>query len=389
MRIGFLFNHEADHQIAHTAPIIAEIAARGSAHVSVLASSEQQERRVRALLAPKTCERVDFVRLELGRFSDLLDKGLGKAAPYRRIAILKANRALFERFDALVVPETTSALLKTRFGLGDLKLIYLPHGSGDRSVGFRQVTAQFDLVLLAGDKVRDRMLDLGIIRADGHSVVGYPKFDTVDWGSTERFFDDDKPVVLYNPHFDPLLSSWYAMGRPLIDWFAGQDRYNLIVAPHVMLFQRRVHASVEHFRFRVRKDLPEAYFRLPNVRIDTGSVRSVDMSYTKAADLYVGDASSQIYEWIARPRPALFLNPGRIEWRDDPSFAHWRLGEVVEDRADFPAALERTLADPERFADAQRSAFEHTFSLTEQPSSSRAATAILDYLTRSGRRGVI
>ena len=382
MKIGFLFNHEAEHQIAHTAPIIAEIAAEGSAEISVLTSSDQQEMRVRALLPPAAAVRISFVGLKPGRTAALLDKLLGKVAPFRRIAVLKANLQLFARFDALIVPETTSALLKTRFGLDKVKLVYLPHGSGDRSVGFRKVTAEFDLVLLAGEKVRDRMLGLGIIQPDGHKVVGYPKFDTTDWDRTERFFDDDKPVVLYNPHFDPMLSSWYDMGRDLIDWFAAQDRYNLIVAPHVMLFRRRIHASVEHARLRVRKELPPSCFSIPNVRIDTGSVRSVDMSYTRSADIYLGDASSQVYEWIARPRPALFLNPGRLQWQGDPNFAHWSLGEVIETLDDLPAALDRAAADPSRFEEAQSKAFANTFSITGEPSSRRAARAILDYLKR-------
>lgn len=377
MKIGFLFNHEGQHQVAHTAPIIGELMKLDpSLEISVLTSSEALEARARSMVPEGT----EFKRLRPGRLAAGIDRLLGRMAPIGRVSALARNLETFGKLDALVVPETTSALLRTRFRLADLKLIYLPHGSGDRSVGFREVTSVFDLVLLAGQKVRDRMLATGIIRPDGHAIVGYPKFDTVVLDDRPRFFGDDKPVVLYNPHFDPLLSSWFDMGQKLIDWFAGQPSYNLIAAPHVMLFQRRLHASVEHRRMRVRKaiDHPDS----ASVRIDTGSDRSVDMSYTRGADIYIGDASSQIYEWIARPRPAIFLNPHRLKWKGDPNFAHWALGDVIEDLSELTGALERAANDPDRYKDAQREAFENTFSLTGEPSSRRAAKAILDFLRR-------
>lgn len=383
MKIAFLFNHDASHQIAHTAPVLGELTDLDPAvQLSVLTSGELLENHVRSLLPEQVISRTEFLRLYPGRVAAALDRMLGGAIPFQRVAVLGNNLKLFEQFDALVVPETTSALLRTRFGLNGVKLIYLPHGSGDRSVGFRQVTSVFDLVLVAGEKVRDRMLSSRIIREDGHAIVGYPKFDTIDWNERTRFFADEKPVAFYNPHFDPLLSSWFDMGRDLIEGFAAQDRYNLIVAPHVMLFQRRLHASVEHRRIRIRKNIPARWFNIRNVRIDTGSPRSVDMSYTRSADIYIGDASSQIYEWIARPRPAIFLNPRGIAWRGNPNFAHWNLGEVIENLGDLPAALERAVKNPQAYAAVQKEAFENTFSITEQPSSRRAAEAILDFLAR-------
>ncbi len=380
--IGFLFNHDAGHQIAHTAPIIAALAGEAGVAVTVLASSPAQEAAVRALLSADAAERVTFVQLHVGPWATRIDRLARWIAPFRRVAVLKENLALFAALDALVVPETTSAFLRTRFGLDKPALIYLPHGAGDRSVGFRPVTGVFDLVLLSGRKVRDRMLAGGLIREGHHAIVGYPKFDTVDLDVRPRLFADDRPVVLYNPHFDPRLSSWWTMGEAVLDWFERQDRFNLVVAPHVMLFQRRVHASVEHRRLRWRSNIPARFREIPHILIDTGSRCSVDMTYTRAADIYLGDASSQIYEWIARPRPAIFLNAHGADWRNDPNYAHWRLGEVVDDVAGLPAALDRAMADPDVFADRQRAAFTETFSLTDRPSARRAADAILAYLRK-------
>lgn len=385
MKVGFLFNHDALHQVRHTAPVVAELARDGRAEVTVLTSSADQEAAVRALIGDAAAT-VRFVPLSIGAGARALDAGLRWIAPFRRIAILRENVAAFAGLDVLVVPETTSLMLRERFGLDRLKMVWIPHGAGDRSIGFSSEVARFDLVLLSGEKVRDRMLAAGLITQANHAVVGYPKFDTIDDAPAGPLFTGSGPTVLYNPHFDPLLSSWYDWGRPIVRWFAGQRRFNLIVAPHVMLFKRRWHASVEHRRVRMRRGLPRELLDTPNILFDPGSERSVDMSYTRAADIYLGDASSQIYEWIARPRPAIFLNPHKLAWHSDPSFAHWRLGEVVDRLDDLAGALDGATSAPHRDDQRQAEAFARTFSITERSSARRAADAIMAFFGRGAER---
>ena len=377
MKIGFLFNHDALHQVRHTAPVIVELAREARAAVTILTSSPAQEAAVRALIG-EAAARVTFVALTTGPIARALDAGLRWIVPFRRIAILRENLAAFAALDVLVVPETTSLMLRDRFGLDALKLVWIPHGAGDRSIGFRDEIRRFDLVLLSGEKVRDRMLAEGLITSANHAITGYPKFDTIpDDTPAPPLFATPRPTVLYNPHFDPLLSSWYDWGRDIVRWFAQQDGFNLIVAPHVMLYRRRWHASVEHRRVALRRGVPRALADAATVLVDPGSEASIDMTYTRAADIYLGDASSQIYEWIARPRPAIFLNPGRIDWRGNPSFAHWHLGDVIDRIADLPAALDRAIVEPDRYRAAQEQAFARTFSVTGNSAAARAAAAIL------------
>lgn len=376
MKVGFLFNHDALHQIRHTAPIIAEIVRYPQVEAIVLASSQVQEDHVRALVGD-AARSVTFVRLAVTPLVAALDRALRFVAPFRRVATLRQNAAAFADLDVLVVPETTSLLLREQYSVTRPKFVWIPHGAGDRSVGFRDVARGFDLVLLSGTKVRDRMLAAGIIGPENHAIVGYPKFDTIDAAASPRLFANARPIVLYNPHFDPKLSSWYTMGRPVLDWFAGQDRFNLIVAPHVMLAQRRLHASVEHRLVRWRHEFEHRYRDLPHMLIDMGSERSIDMTYTRAADIYLGDASSQIYEWIARPRPAVFLNASRADWPGDANFAHWQLGEVIDDAAELAGALDRAVRRPDAYRAAQEAAFAATFSRTDKPASRRAAATIV------------
>src|SRR5205823_4898718 len=134
------------------------------------------------------------------------------------------------------------------------------------------------------------------------------------------------PTVLYNPHFDPSVGSWPGMGRAVIDRLAGSDDFNLVVAPHVRLF--------EHAAATARAPV-ESLAQPGRVRVDLGSLASSDMTYTGQADIYLGDVSSQVYEFIARPRPCVFLNPHRVAWRDDPNYLFWRMGEVIEDLDDL------------------------------------------------------
>jgi len=178
----------------------------------------------------------------------------------------------------------------------------MPHGAGDRQISFSPGIKHFDYVLLPGQKTQKQMLDAGVIRPNNNEIVGYPKFDSPTLGERKRFFDNDKPVVLYNPHFDPQLSSWFKYGEQILDYFANQDQYNIIFAPHVMLFQRTILGSVEHRTVKIRRTLPQRFKGLPHIHIDTGSINSVDMSYTRAADIYIGDVSSQVYEFIERPK---------------------------------------------------------------------------------------
>jgi hypothetical protein len=377
MKIGFLFNHDGTHQVPHTMPIAVALARRG-VQVDVLTSSVQQREVARAL-APSGLK-IRFIDIGPGRISEALNQLLRHVAPYRRVAVLKANRALFEQFDALIAPETTTTLLRTRYRITSPKLVYVPHGAGDAAVGFQPPTRHFDLVLLSGDKVRRRMLSEGLVSAANSVVIGYPKFDNIDFQNRPKLFDNDLPTVLYNPHFNPRLSSWYDHGDAILDWFAGQSAFNLIFAPHVMLFKRTIQTSLVNRTTRVRPSVRARYRELPRVLIDTGSQRSIDMTYTRAADIYLGDVSSQIYEWCHRPRPAIFINVEAVQWQNDPNFAHWHLGEVIDGLAGLPAVLAEARRQPDRYAARQRQAFKETFHVSDESPAEKACDTILQFL---------
>ena len=101
---------------------------------------------------------------------------------------------------------------------------------------------------------------------------------------------------------------------------------------------------------------------------------------TSDADIYLGDASSQVYEFLRRPRPCVFLNTHRLAWQNDPNFAHWRAGPVIDDPADLGAALAHAREDHERlYRPVQQAMFDYSFDLTEEPSSARAGRALAKF----------
>ncbi len=105
------------------------------------------------------------------------------------------------------------------------------------------------------------------------------------------------------------------------------------------------------------------------------------MSYTLRADIYLGDASSQVYEFLVNPRPCLFLNSHEADWDKDPNYAHWHLGPVVASIEELSCRLDDLDDWRADFNGAQNTAFERTFS-TRTGASDRATKSLLELLNR-------
>lgn len=380
MRIGFLFNHDAGHQAFHLLPIINAFAAmRPDDDIRAYVGGDAMLEAVNAGLTPGR-GRVSFVELRLPPVVGATARILDIAMPASRWTRLRCNAELFRDLDALVAPERTCLLLKDIIG-PTLKFIHCRHGAGDRNIGFHPSFSRFDLLLLQGEKYVRRLKKSGGLAGNSYALIGYPKFDMVALRAPKKkFFDNSNPTVVYNPHFTPGMSSWYKMGVKVLDWFAANPDLNLIFAPHVMLFKRRYHIDASTFAAAIRRKIPSRFKDRPNILIDVNSTRLFDMSYTLSADLYLGDVSSQVMEFIAEPRPCVFINAHRLKWQDEEAFAAWRLGRVIERIDDLGPAVRGALSHRTEFAEAQKAHFSDTFDLTDEPSAERAALAIARFL---------
>lgn len=329
MDIAFLYIAEA-YQCYHGAAVALELAGRPGARVTSYYNEPETRVHLERIRLAYEAPPMDYRRLGRSPLTRLM-QSVRILGMFKSLVMLD-NRRELNRHDAIFTVEDTVASART-LGIRRPKLIYSPHGFGDRARGFAADVARFDLVLPAGPKTAERMLREGLIRSGGYALTGPVKLETCERlraASAPLFTGSPaRPVVLYNAHKAPGLTSWPRFIEPMLAQFANQDSFDLLVAPHTKLFRRRSR------RVRRRWEARGS----PHVRIDTGSDRSVDMSYTMAADIYVGDVSSQVYEFLALPRPCVFLNAGGRDWRDNPSFAHWHLGDVIDDPAQVLAAV--------------------------------------------------
>lgn len=380
MRIGFLFNHDQIHQVAHGLPIALKLAKLGTSHEIIICSANKRISEEVRTLGGDALADIKIVELGLAkRSSYLFEVVAGGLIPASKLLLYRDNLDFFRSLDLLVVPEKTSLLLKDRFGLDQLKIVHVRHGAGDRAIGFDKASARFDHVLAAGPKIRDRLIADAGVSPDRITVVGYPKFDLFAQDRPRGHEDGRRPIVIYNPHVAPHLSSWYRSGPAILNWFADHPEYELIFAPHIMLFERKVAVTIQPPRLGFPGSISPKVRNARNILVDTNSRALTTMDYLNRADIYLGDASSQVYEFLLEPRPCIFFDAHGFDWMSDKNFAHWHLGSVIDDVGRLGDALSGAHAEHRSiYQPLQQQMLRYTFELSDTPSSVRAARAIME-----------
>ncbi len=379
MKIAFLLNHYDVHQVPHVVPYAFELSVRHPQfEVQILSPADDQLSFAQQIGRSYAGHRVKLSKLPLSQPARMAEPLASKFFFARKVMTLLENTTLWSGFDAIVVPETTTAQLRRQPALDHVKLIRVCHGAGDqRGRGsFDDRMKEFDLVLVPGQKYAKELVADGHLEPNRLAISGYAKFELQSPGqlkTPQDYFQNGRPVVIYNPHHRRNLSSWWRMGRQVLDFFYNSPNYNLIFAPHVLLFKRPWGRGAR---------LPKRYKNAPNVLIDQGSAASCDMRYLDAADLYLGDVSSQVYEFIRTPRPCVFLNAHGADYQRDPSYASWAFGPVVDDVSALSHALSQARSSPERFRPIQQERFDYTFAASgARQASSRGADIIAQFLT--------
>lgn len=274
------------------------------------------------------------------------------------------------RARAVVCAEQTSLWLPRLFPL-PVPFIKTAHGAGSMMARDDRRRRAAALTLVPSEREREALAARNISAV----VTGYVKAGFTQRTFATLPFADDRPVVLYAPHWQRHRSSWWDCGAEVVRRVADDGRWNLIFAPH----QRLVEGAPD-----VRVVMADMAGRA-NVHCDLDSFAMVDGSYTAVADIYLGDTSSQVVEFMARPRPCVFINSWSADWRGDPSYAIWEGGEVVTRTDEVPGALASAGAQHARYADLQARFAAASLGSTDG-APERAAGAIVDFLSRSGRR---
>lgn len=380
MRIGVLLNHFQSHQVPHATPYAFALSRlRPDWTVDILCSTPSEKLYAQEIsgLFPGHRVKIDLLKVPLA--FRLFEPVLRQFTFRRKRAVLEANTPLLATYDALIVPELTSLAVKRAPEMKNVRMIFTGHGAGDLYQNpfgmFDERVERFDLLLLQGRRIASALAKEGRLVRPGHAVIGYPKYETVQ-KTRVRLFDDSKPVILYNPTQNARGSSWHRFGPQVLDRLAARTDLNVIFAPHALLFKRGWTRGAR---------LPARFRNHPRLKVDLGSRASFDMTYLMAADLYLGDQSSQVYEFINTPRPCVFVNPGVAEWRGNPSFRSWTFGPVVDDVADLDQAIDDALSGFDRWRPAQQAALdEDTIDadapFAHAPASERGARAIIEFL---------
>lgn len=249
------------------------------------------------------------------------------------------------RTRAVVCVEQTSLWIPTMLPMLPTRFIKSSHGVGSMSARDDRRRRSPWLTMVPSERERATYLSRGMppqrIVATGYVKAGFRQRTM-----TRPAFAEERPVLLYTPHWQRHRSSWWNWGEAVVRMLAQQRSFNVILAPHQRLAERDPGV----------RDMLGGVAALPHVHVDLDSFATVDGSYTAAADLYLGDTSSQVIEFLQRPRPCVFLNPGGVEWRGDPAYAQWGAGEVVDTLDFLPDSLARAQAEHPRYA-AWQSAF--------------------------------
>ncbi|AYJ87390.1 hypothetical protein D3Y57_17465 [Sphingomonas paeninsulae] len=129
MRIGFLFNHDAAHQVAHSIGIMIAYAKCNPGHTVIALVSPA----LLSIVRKRTnSARVELVTFGAGPVARAMGPIFDRIAPFSRRAALSANLELIAGLDALVATERTCLWAKRKLGARAPAFIYIPHGAGDR-----------------------------------------------------------------------------------------------------------------------------------------------------------------------------------------------------------------------------------------------------------------
>ena len=318
-KIGFLLLGET-LLVPHIFPIVEAVAARApDVDVDLWIANAALER----LVQPWTA---DIPSVRLMRVPGFRHD----SQPPAKLPTLARLLPSLARTPVVVCAEQTSLWVPRLLPWLPTRFVKTSHGVGSMSARDDPRRMAAHRTLVPSEQERGTYLVRGM-PADRIVATGYVKAAFRHRTASRSLFTEDRPVVLYAPHWQQHRSSWPAWGRVVVELLAGQLEWNVILAPHQRLVERAPEV----------REILDSVSDLPHVHCDLDSFSLVDGSYTSAADVYLGDTSSQVMEFLMRPRPAVFLDPDARSWRSDPSYAMWHAGEVVTDTADILSALSR------------------------------------------------
>ncbi|MCD4744612.1 MAG: CDP-glycerol glycerophosphotransferase family protein [Desulfobacteraceae bacterium] len=244
-----------------------------------------------------------------------------------------------------------------------VKSIQVFHECGDKNYSEHPKIVKYDLSFLAGDKIKDKLEQLGILKKLGKwEMTGYPKLDPVMSnkliGTRKKVFDNHRKTILYAPTVlkerenEHEYSSVPLWTKKVITSL--YKKYNIIIKYHGI----------------VRRESQNIYEQIDSliIKLDAeGSVRLIIddniVEYMVQSDLVITDISSVAYEWFHFNKPILFVNPAPMFFiKSDDIFSNllsWQAGDVLENENELLQYVEKNLTTDE-YKTARNELFHYT-----------------------------
>jgi len=360
----------------HLWPIVDALAAmRPELSIDIWVSTSTHEALVRSWISA----RHDNIRIRRApgfkRLAEF-DHGRNPPLPYKIPLLLRLARYLSG--SRLVVCAEQTSLWLPRLLPGLSRFIFTVHGAGpinDKRDGRLKCAHK---ILIPSPLHTPTYISRGV-RPERIVVTGYAKSAFQPSVVRSDLFAADRPILLYTPHWRRNFSSWWDWGADVAKMLADQRQFNVVIAPHQRLFERDPGAA----------ELLEKLARYDHVHVDCGSFAMVDGSYTQMADIYLGDSSSQVVEYLARPRPAIFLDSPGVTWRGAEKDGYWDCGDIVTDPARLWDTILAAKAHHPKYEQAQRNLVARELGETGAVAPRRSAEAILAAMSTSRRQARI
>ncbi len=369
IKIGFCFLAHQAH-IRHQLPIAAQLSFFEEYAVELIVTTQATFSDLTNLLLQYPAHNCTIRFISGTKIKTWLGRLKGRLYPNIR-NVINNNKALFLSYDVLVTPHANLDAVFKLDSNRKIKYVCTFHGAGDGDIGFDKAFSAYDLLLTPGTDVDERLRSERVLHGKNTSIIiGYPKYEMLEVFSG-NLFDNDNLVFVYNPHYAKELTSWNMFGRDVMDFFAKNSHLNLVFAPHIKVFDGRKPSALNK------------YHQYPNIIIDVCSNKLMDATYTKAADVYIGDVSSQVYEFLYFGlKPTIFLNGfNKKHWEGSPSLQMWKTGTVVDETGGFSQAIEFAEQSHIDFINVQRDLIERKFSRTDVRPGLRGARAIIGFMT--------
>ena len=368
-RIAFIFIEEI-HHLYHFISIAIELSKYENVHILTF---PHQDHLLEQTLENLGGHKVKVERRSTKLFRAITDKLKKRKFPRAGFWMQNNQKYILKNFDAVVFTDYNHhKLLKAKNKLASgIKFIKLPHGIAGRKYVYKKDLLDFDFHLIFGQFYANELKKRKLLTA--HKVIGYPKLETVKKLNKQPVFENTKPTVIYNPHFTTPFSSWHKFGQEILDYFYHQNQYNLIFAPHINLFNKRGGSD--------KSSIPEKFYNAQHIHIDLGSIDSVNMRYTLNADIYLGDVSSQVFEFILQPRPVIFINANQVDYQNDIGYRLWQTGNVISELSNFEEVLQNSQKNFKNFKPIQKIInTENIYQNDKFSPSERGSKAIIEFL---------